>query len=106
MHQIRFSAEFNEEFLKLQLRAEKGNGEAKYLLELLAKATSKLAENREAGKGAAYCHGEDVGTPCGDAAVSEEKRLQKQSYRTQHRSRQRAQKYGRHGGATWMGYRP
>lgn len=50
MHQIRYSAEFNEEFLKLQIRAEKGNGEAKYLLELLAKATAKLAENREAGK--------------------------------------------------------
>lgn len=49
MHEIRYSSEFNEEFVKLQLRAEKGNSEAKQLLELIAKATAKLAVNREAG---------------------------------------------------------
>jgi hypothetical protein len=50
MHEIRYSAEFNEEFVKLQSRAEKGNGEASHLLELVGKATARLTENREAGK--------------------------------------------------------
>ncbi len=50
MHEIRYSAEFNEEFVKLCNRASKGEGESKYLLELIRKATARLAQDREAGK--------------------------------------------------------
>ena len=49
MHEIRYSAEFNEDYFKLRAKADKGNGEAKYLLELISKATAKLAVDREAG---------------------------------------------------------
>ncbi|MBI4044827.1 MAG: type II toxin-antitoxin system RelE/ParE family toxin [Candidatus Diapherotrites archaeon] len=50
MHEIRYSEEFNKDYVKLREKADKGNGEAKYLLELISKATAKLALNREAGK--------------------------------------------------------
>jgi addiction module RelE/StbE family toxin len=50
MHEIRYSEEFNKDFIKLKNRAERGNSEAKYLLELISKATSKLYLNKEAGK--------------------------------------------------------
>lgn len=49
MHEIRYSAEFNEDYLKLRTRADKGDGESKYLIELISKATAKLAQDREAG---------------------------------------------------------
>ena len=50
MHEIRYSAEFNEEYVKLRTKADKGDGQAKYLLELVSKVTAKLAENTEAGR--------------------------------------------------------
>ncbi|MCD6246823.1 MAG: type II toxin-antitoxin system RelE/ParE family toxin [Candidatus Diapherotrites archaeon] len=50
MHEIRYSAEFNKDYVKLRKRADKGNSEAEYLLELISRATAKLAENPEAGK--------------------------------------------------------
>lgn len=50
MHEIRYSEEFNKDYVKLREKADKGNGEAKYILELISKATAKLAINREAGK--------------------------------------------------------
>ncbi len=50
MHEIRYSAEFNRDYVKLRERADQGNGEAKYLIELVSRATAKLAGNREAGK--------------------------------------------------------
>lgn len=50
MLEIRYSAEFEKEFLKLKKKALAGNSEAKYLIEIIGKATLKLSENREAGK--------------------------------------------------------
>ncbi len=50
MHEIRYSAEFNKDYVKLRKRADKGNTEAQYLIDLISKATAKLAENTEAGK--------------------------------------------------------
>ncbi|MBI5553869.1 MAG: hypothetical protein HY917_03970 [Candidatus Diapherotrites archaeon] len=50
MHEIRYSAEFNEAYVNLSVRAEKGNGEARYILECVSRATAKLAQNIEAGK--------------------------------------------------------
>lgn len=50
MYEIRYSKEFNRNYIKLRARADKGNSEARYLIELISKATAKLAENREAGK--------------------------------------------------------
>ena len=50
MHEIRYSAEFNRDYIKLRRRADRGEGEAKYLIELISKATAKLAENTEAGR--------------------------------------------------------
>ena len=50
MHEIRYSAEFNKDYVKLRKRADKGSSEAEYLLELISRATAKLAENPEAGK--------------------------------------------------------
>ena len=49
MVEIYYSAEFNKDFVKLKQRTENGNSEARYLLELIQKANSKLSENREAG---------------------------------------------------------
>lgn len=50
MHEVRLSADFNKEFVKLQAKAEKGDGQAKYLLELVDKGIAKLATNAQAGK--------------------------------------------------------
>ena len=50
MHEIRFSEEFNKDFIKLKNKAEKGNSEAEYLISLISKATIKLSKNKEAGK--------------------------------------------------------
>ncbi len=50
MHELRYSPEFEKDFARLKAKALRGDGEARYLLELIQKATSKLAENREAGK--------------------------------------------------------
>jgi len=50
MHEIKLSPEFLEEFNKLQLKAEKGNGEAKYLLKITEKGITKLAQNVTYGK--------------------------------------------------------
>jgi addiction module RelE/StbE family toxin len=49
MHEVRYSEEFNKDYVKLRERADQGNGEAKYLIELISKATAKLSLNREAG---------------------------------------------------------
>ncbi|RLG19694.1 hypothetical protein DRN67_02015, partial [Candidatus Micrarchaeota archaeon] len=50
MHELRLAAEFSKEFSKLQAKAAKGNGEARYLLEIIEKGMAKLAANPEAGK--------------------------------------------------------
>ncbi len=50
MHEIRYSPEFSKDFVKLRERAGKGNTEAQHLIDLISKATAKLAENTEAGK--------------------------------------------------------
>ena len=50
MREIKYSAEFNKDYVKLRERADKGNSEAQYLIDLISKATAKLAENPEAGK--------------------------------------------------------
>lgn len=50
MTEIQLSHEFSKELTKLQKRAEKGQGEAKYLLKLIEKGIAKLGENREAGQ--------------------------------------------------------
>ncbi len=50
MHEIRYSNEFNKDFIKLKDKAEKGNSEAKYLVELIKKASIKLSKDKEAGK--------------------------------------------------------
>ena len=50
MHKISYSKEFNKDYVKLRDKADKGNGEAKYLIELISKATAKLSKDRESGK--------------------------------------------------------
>lgn len=50
MHEIRFSAEFNKDYVRLRERADREDSEAKYLIERISKATAKLAENTEAGR--------------------------------------------------------
>lgn len=50
MNEIKLSSEFNEEFTKLQARAEKGDGEARYLLKIIDKGIAKLAVNVTCGK--------------------------------------------------------
>ncbi|MFH1225048.1 MAG: hypothetical protein V1676_04555 [Candidatus Diapherotrites archaeon] len=50
MHEVRYSAEFNKEYVRLRLRADKGGGEAKYIIECISRATAKIAKNIEAGK--------------------------------------------------------
>ena len=50
MCEIRYSKEFNKDYVKLRTRADKGNSEAQYLIDLISKATAKLAENPEVGK--------------------------------------------------------
>ncbi|MFH1256569.1 MAG: type II toxin-antitoxin system RelE/ParE family toxin [Candidatus Diapherotrites archaeon] len=49
MHEIRYSPEFNKDYERLKEKTGQGNSEAKYLLEIISKATAKLAENTEAG---------------------------------------------------------
>jgi len=48
--EIRYSEDFSKDYVKLRSKADRGDGEAKYLLELISKATAKLAQNPEAGK--------------------------------------------------------
>lgn len=50
MTEIQLSQEFSNEFMKLQKRAEKGQGEAEHLLKLIEKGIAKLVENYEAGQ--------------------------------------------------------
>ncbi len=50
MNAVNLSPEFNEQFVMLQKKADNGNGEAKYLLKLIGKGISKLAERVDAGK--------------------------------------------------------
>ncbi|MBL7160934.1 MAG: hypothetical protein ISS93_03750 [Candidatus Aenigmarchaeota archaeon] len=50
MTEIQLSQEFSKEFATLQKRAEKGEGEAEYLLKLVGKGITKLVESREAGQ--------------------------------------------------------
>lgn len=49
VHEIRYSSEFNDAFIRLTVRAEKGDGKSKYLLSLIIKANAKLFQNKEAG---------------------------------------------------------
>ena len=48
MTEIQLSHEFSNESMKLQKHAEKGQGEAEYLLKLIEKGITKLVENHEA----------------------------------------------------------
>ncbi|MBS3052060.1 MAG: hypothetical protein J4428_01660 [Candidatus Aenigmarchaeota archaeon] len=50
MFEVRLSLDFNEEFQKFKIKAEKGDGEAKYLLRIIEKGIDKLKVNSEAGK--------------------------------------------------------
>jgi hypothetical protein len=50
MHEVRLEPEFNKEFIELRAKAEKGNGEARYLLEIVEKGLAKLMASPEAGK--------------------------------------------------------
>ncbi|MFH0837191.1 MAG: hypothetical protein V1870_03620 [Candidatus Aenigmatarchaeota archaeon] len=50
MSEINLSQEFSCEFSDLQRRAEKGEGEAEYLLKLINKGIAKLIENHESGQ--------------------------------------------------------
>jgi len=50
MTEIQLSHEFSNESMKLQKRAEKGQGEAEYLLKLIEKGIAKLVKNYEAGQ--------------------------------------------------------
>jgi len=50
MHQVKLSAEFGEEFVELRRKAERGNGEARYLLGIIEKGMAKLMASPEAGK--------------------------------------------------------
>lgn len=49
MHEVYYSHEFERDFCRLKKRAEKGEGEAGYLLALIGKATEELSSDREAG---------------------------------------------------------
>jgi hypothetical protein len=50
MPKVILSEEIGKEFAKIQARAEKGDGEAKYLLKIIDKGIAKLATNVEVGK--------------------------------------------------------
>ena len=50
MHEVSLSSEFNKEFIELRAKAEKGNGEARYLLEIVEKGLAKLMASPEVGK--------------------------------------------------------
>ncbi len=50
MHEVSLSPEFNKEFIEIRAKAERGNGEACYLLEIVEKGLAKLMASPEAGK--------------------------------------------------------
>jgi len=50
MTEIQMSKEFAKEFAKLQRRAEKGDGEAEYILKLIDKGIAKLIEDYNTGE--------------------------------------------------------
>ncbi len=50
MHEIRYSKEFSKDYVKLRKKTDKGSNEAAYLLDIISRATAKLAENIDAGK--------------------------------------------------------
>jgi len=50
MYSVKLGPEFSKEFVKLQRKAEKGEGEAKYLLKLVNKGIAKIATRITAGK--------------------------------------------------------
>ena len=50
MTEIQLSQEFSEEFAQLQKRAERGEGEAEYLLKAIEKGIAKLVDNYQAGQ--------------------------------------------------------
>ena len=50
MYGVKLSPEFNKDFVKLQQRAEKGGGEAAYLMKIVDKGIAKIATKMTAGK--------------------------------------------------------
>ena len=50
MHEIRYSADFNKDYVKLRVRADRKDTESQYIIELISRATARLAENSEAGR--------------------------------------------------------
>ncbi|MBW1731420.1 MAG: type II toxin-antitoxin system RelE/ParE family toxin [Deltaproteobacteria bacterium] len=50
MNEIQLSREFAEEFARLQRRAEKGQGDAEYLLRLIEKGIARLIKDQTAGQ--------------------------------------------------------
>ncbi|MDO8537897.1 MAG: type II toxin-antitoxin system RelE/ParE family toxin [archaeon] len=49
MIEVRYSEEFNKDYVKLRKKADEGNSESKYLIELISKATANLSVDRESG---------------------------------------------------------
>jgi len=47
---IVFSEEFGKEFSAIQSKADKGDGEAKHIVDLINKGVAKLYKNHEAGQ--------------------------------------------------------
>jgi len=45
MHEIKLSPDFLTDFSKLEAKAEKGDGESKYLLQIIDKGKAKLARD-------------------------------------------------------------
>lgn len=50
MHGVNLTSEFNEEYVKLQKRVEKGDGEAEYILKIINKGITKIAQDITVGK--------------------------------------------------------
>lgn len=50
MYSVKLGPEFSREFAKLQSRAEKGGGEATYLMKIVDKGIAKIATKITAGK--------------------------------------------------------
>jgi len=50
MHGVNLTSDFNEEYVKLQKRVENGDGEAEYLLKIINKGITKLAQDITVGK--------------------------------------------------------
>lgn len=50
MMEIQFSEDFARDFAALQKRADKGDGEAEYLLKIIDRGIAKLVEDYTAGK--------------------------------------------------------